>query len=170
VSLKPIGILSIARVVRTYAWLNISNIPWFRTKNPQKGTRIHGASSDLSVTWLHNGTSNGSPIFLEALNRLLECRNRHRAGNIIVGITIGLVMNSGGGNGGGTVKTAAGEERGLRKRAREEEEARRGVRTKERDDKRKREMEDGHECDQTLCRRESMCSARFLEDERAAAG
>jgi len=75
-------------------------------------------------------------------------------------------MNSGGGNGGGTVKTAAGEERGLRKRAREEEEARRGVRTKERDDKRKREMEDGHECDQTLCRRESMCSARFLEDER----
>lgn len=82
---------------------------------------------------------------LETLNRLLKCRNRRRAGGIIFGLTIGLVMNRGGGNGGGAVKSAAGEKRGLRKRAREEEEARRGVRAKERDDKRKRKMEDGHE-------------------------
>lgn len=63
--MKPIGVLSITRIVRAYAWLNIGNIPGFRTKNSQKGTRIHGAGSDLSVAWLYNGASNGSPIFLK---------------------------------------------------------------------------------------------------------
>lgn len=79
---------------------------------------------------------------LEALNCLLECRNRDGAAIVIIGLTIGSVMVSTGGN-GGAVKSAA---RRTRKIAREEEEARRGVRAKEGDDERERKREDGHEC------------------------
>lgn len=83
---------------------------------------------------------------LEALNCLLECRNRDGvAAIVIIGLAIGRVMMNIGGNGGdgGAVKSAV---RGSREVAREEEKARRGVRTEEGgDDERERDGEDGHE-------------------------
>lgn len=64
---------------------------------------------------------------LEALNCLLECRNRDGVAVIIIGLAMGRVMMNIGGD-GGAVKSAV---RGSRKVAREVEEARRGVRTEE---------------------------------------
>lgn len=67
---------------------------------------------------------------LEALNCLLECRNRDGVAVIIIGLAMGRVMMNIGGD-GGAVKSAV---RGSRKVAREVEETRRGVRTEERGD------------------------------------
>lgn len=80
---------------------------------------------------------------LEALNCLLECRDRDGvAVTITIGLAMGSMMMNIGGD-GGAVKSAV---RGSRKVAREVEEARRGVRTEEGgDDEREREREDGHE-------------------------
>ena len=47
VLLQPIWILSISAVVRPDGRLNVAHPPFFWTRHPQKGCRVHGASTNL---------------------------------------------------------------------------------------------------------------------------
>ena len=50
--LQPVGIITVAAVIRADGWLNIGNMPWFRTQNAQKGARVHRPSANLGVIGL----------------------------------------------------------------------------------------------------------------------